>query len=282
MILTDTHPPITVLLDPHDTAATTHQLLAAHDPAAGVVVVHPTPGVSAVRGLGADVVAALGRSIGRLAPKRISGPDAIWNAVAAWITADAITHLIVLRAHRLSDRQRAQLLHLRWTTGVHLTLVWHAALARPGPELDLVGIPHRITDDVSALLTGPAVRRPQPLSLVDGPDLPAVPRNEFEQFRAEAFRSLDPTEFRAVDAVYATTMRQVCAQLTSHALAGSCWAHPIMTVWRERARRGDDSPHTGRLIATATGPAATTTASPRGTNSLGGRTCAGCARCSAS
>ena len=35
-------PPVTVLLDPHDDADVTAALLAAHDPAAGRVTVHPT------------------------------------------------------------------------------------------------------------------------------------------------------------------------------------------------------------------------------------------------
>ena len=39
-------PPVTVLLDPHDDANVTAALLAAHDPAAGRVTVHPTPATS--------------------------------------------------------------------------------------------------------------------------------------------------------------------------------------------------------------------------------------------
>ncbi|MGV9679115.1 hypothetical protein ACWDSJ_27865 [Nocardia sp. NPDC003482] len=251
LVVVDRDCPVTVLLDPDDNAAVTHALLAAHDPDAGIVVVHPTPGVQAARGLGADVMAALGRPPGRLAAERISGPDAVWNAVSAWTTAEPITHLVVLRAHRLIDRQHRKLLQLHWLTGVHLVLVWHTRHGDPSRDLDLTGLPHRIVRDPSALLAQLHARAAldEPRVVADEPDLPPVPYAEFDRFRADAARTLSADQFARLDTVYAWTQRQVCRALVAHAHASadSCWEHPVLTAWSARARFGDDRPHTGRL-----------------------------------
>ncbi|WP_280470599.1 hypothetical protein [Nocardia farcinica] len=182
MTLADTCTPVTVLLDPTDDAVVTHALLGVHDPTAGVVVVHPTPATSAATALGADLLAALGRSVARRTGERVSGGEAVWHALAAWLIADRIVHLVVLRAHRLHHRQYTRLLQLRWLTGAHLVLVWHTHNANPSAELDLIGIPHQVSTDLPGLIDALKPHgRHQPWLVTDHGDLPAVPLVDFAE-----------------------------------------------------------------------------------------------------
>ncbi|MGW4126135.1 hypothetical protein [Nocardia sp. NPDC004711] len=249
MTLADTGGPVTVLLDPSDDVTITRGLLDAHDPVAGVVVVHPTPGPSGVSALGADVVAALGRSVTRLTNERVSAGDAVWHALAAWLIADQIAHLVVLRAHRLRAPQRARLLQLRWLTGVHLVLVWHACNADTATELDLIGIPHQVSADLTGLLDVlKPRRRHRPWLVTDHGDLPRVPWVDLAEFRATAARSLEHRQFQRIDTVYLHSMHTVCHALADHeGASASNHDHYIEPAWRERADLGDDRPHLGRL-----------------------------------
>lgn len=105
-------PKVTVLFDPLDDATVTGTLLTRHNPAAGVIVVHPTPGRTSETTLAMDLMDALGHPTGRLADERIGGLETLWTAVTAWCDGAAITHLVVLRAHLLSTRQHERLLVL--------------------------------------------------------------------------------------------------------------------------------------------------------------------------
>ncbi|GAB2452019.1 hypothetical protein [Nocardia tengchongensis] len=248
-VATDTGPPVTVLLDPCDDVSVTRALLGAHNPAAGVIVVHPTPATSSADALGADVIAALGRPVTRLTDERVSGGEAIWAGSASWLIADQIAHLVVLRAHRLRDRQRTRLLQLRWLTSVHLVLVWHTCHTDPATELDLIGIPHRVSTDLTDLLNAlKPRRRHQPWLVTDHGDLPAVPLVDFAQFRATAARCLDRRQFQRIDTVYRHSAAIVCRALADHeGVPAAGHEHYIEHAWRERAVLGDDSAHLGRL-----------------------------------
>lgn len=116
-------PEVTVLLDPHDDVTVTGTLLARHNPAAGVIIVHPTPGRTAELTLASDLLQALGHPTGRLADERIGGLEPIWAAVTAWCDGAAVAHLVVLRAHLLSARQHERLLAVWRTLGMDLVLV---------------------------------------------------------------------------------------------------------------------------------------------------------------
>lgn len=231
MTLTDNLPPVRVLCDPDDHVDVTRSLLDAHNPAAGLVVVHPTPGVGAGRGLGADVLAALGHPTTRLVAEKISGPDAIWFAITSWIRADQITDLVVLRAHRLLARQRDRLLQLRWLTGIRLTLVWHTRTVHPARDLDVVGIPHEITLDLTEVLS--AMTRTTDTAAAVARDLPAVPRAEFAGFRAAAARTLGRQQFRRVDTEYAHAAASVCQALATHQHTDpAAHEHRLVRMWR--------------------------------------------------
>ncbi|MER6450825.1 hypothetical protein [Streptomyces venezuelae] len=123
--MNDTVPAVTVLLDPHDDAAVTRAALAAHDPMAGCVTVHPTPGTASDRYFAHDLLAALGK------PAHLpSFPDSrapVWEAATAWMAALPARRLTVLRAHLLTRTRLQRLLDLQAFTGVHLVLVCHRA-----------------------------------------------------------------------------------------------------------------------------------------------------------
>lgn len=220
-------PPVTVLLDPHDDANVTAALLAAHDPAAGRVTVHPTPSTSSTSALVCDLLAALGRPVTRLAEEHVSGVAPAWQAAAAWVAGEQIGQLVVLRAHRLALAGWQRLLELRRATGTQLVLAWHdRALSRDVTRL-LADVPYQVSVTVADVAgagtgvtsrAGPA-RRPE----VDGPRpevataaLPPLPEAEVTWFRAEAYRRLSAGEFARVDAVYGEGLNAACRWLASH------------------------------------------------------------------
>ncbi|MFJ2565723.1 hypothetical protein ACIO02_22665 [Streptomyces sp. NPDC087568] len=123
---------VTLVMDPHDDAVHTHAALAAHHPPSGRITLHPGPGTTSDTALAHDLLAALGRP--PLLPGRFPpGRQPAWEAATAWVTAQPVTRLTVLRAHRLTARRAERLLQLRAVTGIHLTLVCH----RPRPPAAL-------------------------------------------------------------------------------------------------------------------------------------------------
>jgi hypothetical protein len=219
-------PPVTVLLDPHDDASITAALLAAHDPAAGRVTVHPTPAASSPSALACDLLAALGRPVARLAEEHISGTASAWQAAAAWIAGDQISQLAVLRAHRLALPGWQRLLELRRATGTRLVLAWHdRALSRDVTRL-LADVPHRVSRTVADVAgTGASMTNPaEPFWRAEGNEpgpelaaaLPPLPAADVAWFRAEAYRRLPAGEFARVDAVYAEGLNAACHRLVGH------------------------------------------------------------------
>jgi hypothetical protein len=151
---------VTVLLDPGDDAALTRAALAAHDPAAGHITVHPTPGTISDRYFAHDLLAALGK------PAHLPGyPPSrapVWEAVTAWMAAMAVPRLTVLRAHLLTRARLQRLLDLRAATGLHLVLICHRPRLPAAVRDALTGVPHTVTDAYAAdgLLRVPAESGP--------------------------------------------------------------------------------------------------------------------------
>jgi hypothetical protein len=209
--------PVVVLMDPLDDAAVTAELLAAHDPGRGVVVVHPTPATSGAKALGQDLLHALGRPISRLATERVSGATPAWHAATAWIAAGDVDRLIVLRAHRLTPSTWEQLLELWRCTGVRLVLVCHDHKVPRDAARLLEAADHYVTQDFDDVLpTG--VRLPPRVIPADPPaqDLPPLPDTDFIRFRADAYRRLAGEEFIRVDMVYGRGLAAACTWLARH------------------------------------------------------------------
>jgi hypothetical protein len=146
-------PPITVILDPDDTAAYVHTALAAHDPAAGHITLHPAPGTAGDTYLAHDLLAALGKP--PLLPGRyIPGAEHVWQAVSAWFRAIPVTRLTVLRAHLLGHRRLERLLDLREFTGLQLNLVCHRPRLPPVLQRALHHTSHTVTSGLGPARQG--------------------------------------------------------------------------------------------------------------------------------
>lgn len=143
------HPsPVVLVLDRYDDAAHTHTALAAHDPAAGRITLHPGPGTTSDTALAHDLLAALGKP--PLLPGRYPpGRQPAWEAATAWIHAMPTARLTVLRAHRLTTRRLEHLLRLRGATGIGLTLVCHRPHPPAALHRALHAMPHTVTSDLN-------------------------------------------------------------------------------------------------------------------------------------
>ncbi|MEU3050351.1 hypothetical protein ABZ705_28255 [Streptomyces sp. NPDC006984] len=164
--MNDTSPHVTVLLDPGDDAAITRAALAAHDPVAGCVTVHPTPGTTSDRYFAHDLLAALGK------PAHLPGfADSrapVWEAAIAWMAAIPARRLTVVRAHLLTRTRLQRLLDLQAYTGAHLVLVCHRS--RPTAALR-----DALTDRRHTLTHAQAAGDLLAAALAPGPGRPAAP-----------------------------------------------------------------------------------------------------------
>lgn len=125
-------PPLTVVHDPCDDYAFMTAALAAHTPALGRIAVHPTPVASAPASLAHDLLRSLGKHLPLAGSEDgtywTGSTETAWRAVAAWIFALRIDHVIVTRAHRVSPRHFEYLFALRELTEIRLTLLCHGPL----------------------------------------------------------------------------------------------------------------------------------------------------------
>jgi hypothetical protein len=145
-------PPVTVVLDEYDDVAHTRAALAAHDPAAGCVTVHPTPGTDSGVCLAYDLLAALGKPVPVTGYRRLD-VEPPWAMAAAWVLANGVTRLTVLRAHLLHRDRVEDLLTLRSRTGVRLVLVCHRRGVPAAVERALAPVGYRRAQ-ASAVLPG--------------------------------------------------------------------------------------------------------------------------------
>ncbi|MFF4457268.1 hypothetical protein [Streptomyces goshikiensis] len=143
-------PPVTVIVDPGDDLVHTRAALAAHDPPAGRITVHPTPGTDSTLALAHDVLAALGKPV-PVAGYRGHDTGPAWALAAAWILATGTTHLLLLRAHFLTQPRLDALLLLRRRTGLRLTLVVHTSRLPAGVDRILSGVRHHFADATALL-----------------------------------------------------------------------------------------------------------------------------------
>jgi len=209
---------ITVIHDPVDDPEITHTALAAHDVRRGQIVVHPTVGARTPSFLAADILTALGARIGQdtAGAQHLGTPDAIFAAAAAWLLADGVDLVIVLRAHRLTEHSRHWLEKLAVAAQLRVIAVWHDR--RPLSWAEAFGAaPYMIheTDDLNAAFIG-AHLRPVPgpeLPAEHLPNLAAMPRTGLACFRAQARRELTSAQFAAVDAHYRHGLEHACAWL---------------------------------------------------------------------
>lgn len=212
---------VRVLLDPGDQVRVSVGLLERHDPAGGLVVVHPTPGQCGLAAIAHDVLAALGRSIRRLKAERLAGPAPAGRAVLAWLLADQIQDLVVLRADRLSAAGWDWLLAVGRRTGTRLLLICHVQTIPPALADVLEGTTHEIVTDLCRALPGQPGRAPATIHSVLAPapetvDLPPYANEQITTYRSAAPAAIGLRGFLATDAVYQQGRAAAGAWLDTH------------------------------------------------------------------
>lgn len=157
-------PLLTVVHDAHDDRAFMATALAAHAPALGRVTVHPTPVASAPASLAHDLLRSLGKHLPLTGSEDgtywTGNTETAWKAVAAWIFALHISHVIVTRTHRISSRHFEHLFTLRELTGIRLTLLCHGPLP-PALAAALAALPHETVHTLPAAARAVSVPAPQ-------------------------------------------------------------------------------------------------------------------------
>ena len=199
-------------------------LLERHDPAGGLVVVHPTPGLSGLAAIAHDVLAALGRSIRRLKAERLVGSAQAGRAVVAWLLADQIEDLVVLRADRLSAAGWDWLLAVCRRTGTRLLLICHVQAVPPALADVLEGTTHEILTDLRRALPGQPGRpgrAPATIHSVLAPapetvDLPLYANEQIDTYRSAAPAAIGLRGFLQTDAVYLQGRAAAGAWLDTH------------------------------------------------------------------
>ncbi|MBF6047987.1 hypothetical protein GO001_22675 [Streptomyces sp. NRRL B-1677] len=163
-------PPLTVVHDPDDDYAFMAAALAAHTPQAGRITIHPTPVASAPASLAHDLLRSLGKHLppaGSEDSTYWSGnTETTWRAVAAWILALRIGHVIVTRAHRISSRHFEYLFALVELTKIRLTLLCHGPLP-PVLAAALAVLPHEALHTLAAARRAVAAPAPAPPPAAD-------------------------------------------------------------------------------------------------------------------
>ena len=94
-----TEPEVRWIVDHDDALHARIQVNDLHNLAAGVIVVHPQP---ATRRLAHDVLVALDKD--HCSPGWPGSPEPAWKLARLWLTAEAVSHIVVYGAHRLSAR----------------------------------------------------------------------------------------------------------------------------------------------------------------------------------
>ncbi|WP_141704057.1 hypothetical protein [Planobispora rosea] len=207
-----------IVMDPTDDASVTAAALAAHNPTAGRITVHPTPDTSSVQTLAHDLLAALGKPLHRLGEEKILSARPAWQAALAWLSGEAHQQLIVLRTHLMNETRWEHLLKIPVLTGTQLLLVYHTTQLGAVHQSMLTPLSHQITDDISHVLRLDHSGEDSYPSHSDPPatSIPPLPRIDFPHFRAEMRRQLSDDQFAVADAEYAYGIEHACLWLTRH------------------------------------------------------------------
>jgi hypothetical protein len=127
--------------------------------------------------------------------------------VVAWLLADQIEDLVVLRADRLSAAGWDWLLAVCRRTGTRLLLVCHVQAVPPALAEVLEGATHEIVTDLRRALPGQPGRAPTTIYSVQAPtpqtvDLRLYANEQINTYRSAAPAAIGLRGFLQTDAVY--------------------------------------------------------------------------------
>lgn len=157
-----------------------------HNLAAGVIVVHPQP---ATRRLAHDLLVALSKDF--RSPGWPGSPARAWKLAALWLTAEAVRHIVVYGAHRLTESDVQRLTDVSAEPGATVWLLTCSPAQATGPQ----------RSNIARLL---AVCGRAPLSELGVPTAArraavVCAATDFVTFRATCYRLLDLGTVRALD-----------------------------------------------------------------------------------
>lgn len=174
------------VVDHDDALHTRIQVNDLHDLAAGVIVVHPQP---ATRRLAHDLLVALNKDF--RSPGWPTSPPRAWKLAELWLTAEAVRHIVVYGAHRLTahDLQR-----LADAAAASRVTVW---LLTCSPDQAC----RAHCSSLARLLTVCGSARPLEVGETARGSRPAVvcAATDFVSFRASCYRLLGLGNVRALD-----------------------------------------------------------------------------------
>jgi hypothetical protein len=204
---TPAEPPVTVVVDPDDSAGCTRFVTGLAQLPAGRAVCHPTPGETALQSLALDLLLALGKRFD--APRAERAHRRSWQLARTWLLAERIEHLFVLRANLLSSRHWQALLDLTSACNLRLWLVVHRA--DPHADQQLLGSTDHQRLSLAAFVhrwQQPVEHAPSKAEGIPVERFPTVPADDFTVFRAACRRLLNPASFALVDQLYCASMDQ--------------------------------------------------------------------------
>ncbi|MEV3986910.1 hypothetical protein [Nonomuraea sp. NPDC049758] len=179
-----------------DAAASRH-INTLDRPGGGCAVVRPTPGADDVETLGLDLLVAAGKHPHAARRERVVMHT--WPIAASWLAGQAVTDLIVDRAHRLTGDQLKALARTAAHLEATLWLLW-AAPADPGIALvrQALGRPAKVVSLWEFHRRLPAPQQPLPPGPAEPEAWPALPSADFPTFLAACRRRLHPADFPMV------------------------------------------------------------------------------------
>jgi hypothetical protein len=207
--------------DPTDDIEHVHLVESLIGEDEGLILVRLTPGGESKSSLHADVAGGLGR---RISHQMASGSVEGWLHNVAWLIADEIEDIVVLRAHQLQVDQCECLIGLANLCGANL---WLLAQMDPLPPMMTDALTFWPIDSVSAAemhnrLRQSANRRQNHRHNKLAASRAVahrfeVPEDEFYTFWDSAHKTLDPDELDAFDRIFDDGITRTRSWLRSNA-----------------------------------------------------------------
>lgn len=182
--------------DPEDDFAQADLLRQAAASDARRLFVAITPGADNARGVGGDILAALGKDQDTPGSGR-SARDT-WLRAQIWLQVSEVREMLISRAHLLPTALLEQVLHAALLGGTRLVLIFQTAALRRGQQRFLANWPLRKLS-IGQLAESVDIKRVPVRKAATNARLPVVPIDDFTTFRAAARQLLTAADFALVD-----------------------------------------------------------------------------------
>lgn len=196
--------------DPEDDFAQADLLRRAAASDARRLFVAITPGADNVRGVGGDILVALGKDQDTPGSGR-SARDT-WLRAQMWLQVSDIREMFISRAHLLPAALLEQILQAALLAGTRLVLIFQTAALRRGQQSFLANWPLRKLS-IAELVESVDIKRVPARREASSKRLPVVPIDDFTTFRAAARQLLRADAFAVVDQEFRSAFAATAAYL---------------------------------------------------------------------